>query len=67
MECAIRESNQILRGRRSKSRRIECRLHQCWDEYEEGERRTVSQLLSECGENYGPSNNWNRKDCLKIL
>ncbi|XP_048779980.2 uncharacterized protein LOC125683168 [Ostrea edulis] len=46
---------QILRDQRRKQARLECRLHQCWQDYEEGE-RTVSQLLSDCGRIYGPSN-----------
>ena len=46
---------QILRDQRQKQKRMEGRLHQCWQEYELGT-RTASQLLSECGKIYGPSN-----------
>ena len=46
---------QILRDQRQKQKRMEGRLHQCWQEYERGT-RTASQLLSECGKIYGPSN-----------
>ena len=46
---------QFLRDQRRKQRRLEFRLHQCWEEYEE-DARTDTQLLSECGRIYGPSN-----------
>ena len=46
---------QILQDQRQKQKRMEGRLHQCWQEYERGT-RTASQLLSECGKIYGLSN-----------
>ena len=51
----IVSEEQILRDQRQKQKRMEGRLHQCWQEYEQ-DTRTAPQLLSECGKIYGQSN-----------